>query len=93
LILFPLAAGAQPAAASNAEVQSPCGEAEFDDALATVQNCGGGAITFNCGGPVEITLLGTKEITSNVRFEGADKITLNGFSDHRFFVVQRRHLS
>ena len=88
LILFPLAAGTQPAAASNAVVQSPCGEAEFDTALAAVQNSGGGTVTFSCTVPAEITLLGTKFITSSVRFEGADNITLNGFSDHRLFVVE-----
>ena len=65
LVIFPLAAGAQLAAANNAVVQPPCDEAAFDTALAAVQNTGGGAITFNCGGPLEIVLLGTKTITSS----------------------------
>ena len=35
----------------NAVVASPCGEAEFNAALNTVQSSGGGTITFACGTP------------------------------------------
>ncbi len=77
------------AIAGNAVVAAPCGEAEFDAALATAQTNGGGTITFNCGGPATISFTVEKTITSpnNVVIDGANLITLDGSSLTRHFVV------
>ena len=77
------------AIADNAVVSAPCGEAEFDAALATALMNGGGTITFNCGGPATIFFVGQKTITApnNVIIDGANLITLDGSNLTRHFVV------
>ncbi len=77
------------AVAGNAVVAAPCGEAEFDAALATAQTGGGGTITFNCGGPATIIFSSQKTITSGntVIIDGADLITLDGDDSTRLFYV------
>jgi hypothetical protein len=50
--------------ADNAVVAAPCGEAEFDAALAKAFLNAGGTITFSCGGPATISLVGQKTITA-----------------------------
>lgn len=66
------------AGAADAVVNAPCTDTEFSNALNQVQNTGGGTITFNCGGPATVELQSEKTITSNVRIEGGEEITLSG---------------
>lgn len=73
--------------ATDAVVSAPCGEAEFDAALAVVQSSGGGTITFDCDGAATITFTAQKEITSEVRIDGAGQITLSGGDATRHFWV------
>ena len=70
----------------NAVVASPCGEVEFIAALNTVQNSGGGAITFACG-TASIPFSSFKNISSSVVIDGAGAITLDGQQVTRFFKV------
>ena len=50
-----------------------CTEAAFNTALS-----GGGAITFNCGGPATITFTTFKEISADTIIDGGGVITLSG---------------
>ncbi|MEP7358116.1 MAG: choice-of-anchor Q domain-containing protein [Anaerolineales bacterium] len=59
-----------------------CTEAALHTALA-----GGGAITFNCGGPASITVTAAQTITAATTIAGGDVITLTGGGTNRLFVV------
>src|SRR5215216_3696623 len=59
-----------------------CTETALNTALA-----GGGAVTFNCGGPATINLTTTKTISSNTQINGGGVITLSGNSLVRLFTV------
>jgi hypothetical protein len=59
-----------------------CTESALNTALA-----GGGAVSFNCGGPVTIILTSTKVITTNTQIDGAGLITLSGNNVSRLFTV------
>jgi predicted outer membrane repeat protein len=60
-----------------------CTEAALTTALA-----GGGAVTFNCGGPKSILVLSRKEITRNTVIDGGGTITLTaGLATQLFHVV------
>jgi predicted outer membrane repeat protein len=50
-----------------------CTEAGLNAALA-----GGGSITFNCGGPVTITITRTKSIAANTSVDGGGQVTFSG---------------
>ena len=77
-----IGSGARPALAApvtDAVVGPPCGEAQLDAALATLQSSlSGGTITFQCGGPVTIALTSPKLIIAPVTIDGADQIILTG---------------
>ena len=77
----------RPVGATDAVVGVPCTEAEFDAALATVESTGGGTITFDCGGSDIITFSAQKTISTSVRIDGADLITLSGGDVTRHFHV------
>jgi hypothetical protein len=69
-------------------VGGACTEADLDAALA-----GGGVVTFNCGGPVTITLTSEKLITMYTNIiapysGGANRVTLDGAGAVRLFHVQ-----
>ena len=59
-----------------------CTEASFDAALA-----GGGAVTFDCGGPATITFTATKAIAVATSITGAPGIVLSGGNAVRLFNV------
>jgi len=59
-----------------------CTEAAFDAALA-----GGGAVTFNCGGPATITFTSTKSISVGTTITGSAGIALDGGGTVRLFNV------
>jgi hypothetical protein len=59
-----------------------CTESAFDTALG-----GGGAVTFNCGGPATITFTATKGITVATTISGGTGITLDGGGAVRLFNV------
>jgi len=59
-----------------------CNETNFDNALV-----GGGAITFNCGGPKTITLSSEKSIGLDTTIDGGGAITLTGNLATRLFSV------
>lgn len=63
-----------------------CDESHFDAALATVQESGGGTITFSCSGTITVTP--GKTITTAVTIIGGDAITfeIEGYSP--LFVVE-----
>lgn len=80
-----LAAG--DAAATNAVVSPPnCNEAGFTTALNTVDNSGGGTITFNCG-TATITFTGYKTIAHDVVIDGGSAITFDGGNSSALFQV------
>ena len=81
---FPQLAHANPL--GNAVVAAPCGEAEFNTALNTVQSSGGGTVTFACG-TATIPFTAFKNISSQVVIDGAGAITLDGQGATRFFKV------
>ena len=84
---------AHAAPTGNAVVNAPCGEAEFDEALAFVEDTGGGVITFNCG-VATIHFTAHKVITTDVTVDGGGGITLNGGGVTRlFYVGQTGHLT
>jgi predicted outer membrane repeat protein len=88
LSISPAARQSMAAPAADAVVQPPCGEAEFDAALATVQSSGGGGtITFQCGESAMIALTSPKVITADVTIDGADQITLTGANATDLFHV------
>src|SRR5687767_3732396 len=58
-----------------------CSNAAFSQRLA-----GGGTVTFNCGGAVQI-IITEKIITANTTINGGGLITLNGNSTNRLFTV------
>jgi hypothetical protein len=60
-----------------------CTEAALTTALA-----GGGTVTFNCGGPKTILVLGEKQITQNTVIDGSGVITITGGLTTRLFNVQ-----
>ena len=70
---------------ANVAIVTTCDEASFDDALATVQLTGGGAITFDCGGTIILT--GQKEIASGVTIIGRGAIIIDGNNSTRLFQV------
>jgi hypothetical protein len=76
-----------PATAANAVVQLPCDNAAFSTALATVQNSGGGTLTFNCGAGATLFIT-EKLITAPVTIDGAGQVQLSGSSKYRLFNVQ-----
>ena len=88
-LLFGL--GTIPARAADAVVgtgtAASCSEAAFDAALVAAQ-AGGGAITFNCGGPATITFQ-TGKIVANaeVAIDGGGAVTLSGLNKVRPFYV------
>ena len=59
-----------------------CTEASFDAALV-----GGGAVTFDCGGPATITFTATKAIAVATSITGAPGIVLSGGNAVRLFNV------
>ena len=59
-----------------------CTEGAFDTALA-----GGGAVTFDCGGPATITFSATKSITVATSITGSPGIVLSGGDAVRLFNV------
>jgi hypothetical protein len=66
-----------------------CSENALDTALSTVQNSGGGTITFNCGGPRVIVFnLGIRTIESQVVIDGGGVITLSGGTVTNLFTVE-----
>ncbi len=73
-------------AAAEALVSPPCGEAQFNAALNTVQVGGGGTVTFNCG-TATIPFTAEKIISSHVVIDGGGVITLDGGNVTRFFKV------
>jgi hypothetical protein len=83
LLISPVPPLVQAAPTADAVVGPPCGEAQFDAALATVQSTvAGGTITFQCGGPTTIAFTAIKLIDGNVVIDGGARgaITLSG--DH-----------
>ncbi|MFN8597908.1 MAG: choice-of-anchor Q domain-containing protein [Anaerolineae bacterium] len=81
---------------SDAVVQPPCGEAEFDAALMTVQaSASGGTITFHCANPTTITFTSIKLIDGNVVIDGGapDAITLSGGNTTGLFLVDIGNLT
>jgi hypothetical protein len=65
-----------------------CTEAAFDTAL-----IGGGAITFNCGGPKTITITFYKQIAADTTIDGSGLITLSGSNTYLFQVFFGRSLT
>src|SRR5690242_18270994 len=61
---------------------STCTEANLHTALA-----GGGTVTFNCGGPMSITVTAAQTITTATTLIGGDVITLTGGGANRLFSV------
>ncbi len=86
LILGSLPPLAEALPTADAVVSAPCGEAEFNAALAAVQSGGGGTLTFSCG-TATLGFTGEKIITSNVVIDGGGVITLDGGNATRFFKV------
>ncbi len=78
---------ATPARAADAVVAGNCTEIEFDAALTTVQNSGGGTISFACGGAKTITLTTPKSLTADLTLNGGGNITLSGGDTTRLFFV------
>ncbi|MGN6519858.1 MAG: choice-of-anchor Q domain-containing protein [Dokdonella sp.] len=82
-----LCTAARDAAATNAVVSPPnCNEAGFAAALATVDNSGGGTITFNCG-VATITFTGYKQVAHAVAIDGGGSVTFDGGNSSAFFQV------
>lgn len=79
---FTLAPSVQAAGVVGDGSPISCTEAALDAALA-----GGGAVTFNCGGPKTILLLNAKNITQPTSVDGNDQITLTGGLTTRLFRV------
>lgn len=80
-----LCTAARDAAATNAVVSPPnCNEAGFAAALATVDNSGGGTITFNCG-TATITFTSYKQVAHAVTIDGGGSITFDGGNNSAFF--------
>ena len=52
--------------------------ASCTEAALTAALTGGGAVTFNCGGPKTILVLTVKNITQNTVIDGGDVITITG---------------
>ncbi|HEY0180946.1 MAG TPA: choice-of-anchor Q domain-containing protein, partial [Dokdonella sp.] len=98
-----LAAAARlPTAAASDGVVGPggCDEAGFDAVLATVQDSGGGTITFDCGAaPTTIPITSYAAISAAVTIDGGDRITLDAGGAAAFFQVfsgarlELRHLT
>src|SRR5512143_2404711 len=81
---------------TDAAVQPPCGEAEFDAALMTVQSsASGGTITFQCGSPTTITFTFIKLIGGNVTIDGGtpNAITLSGGTTTGLFRIDIGNLT
>ena len=93
LLILLLAVGvARPLHATDAVVgigtAESCTETAFDNALEFVQDTGGGAITFDCGGAITIPFSSEKLVdTDGVTLEGAGLITLSGSGSTRLFLV------
>jgi predicted outer membrane repeat protein len=64
-----------------------CTESAFDSALTTVQNTGGGTITFNCGGDATIVFSARKTISEAVIIDGGGTITFDGNNLTSFFQI------
>jgi hypothetical protein len=94
-VLAGLWVGIRPLLADNAVVGTgdpgSCTEGALDTALFTVQNSGGGTITFNCGDAVYMMNLFVgstgKIISTNVTIDGGNKIILNAYNERRHFYV------
>lgn len=92
--IFLAVVGIRPLRAANAVVgdgtPASCNEANFDNALKSVQNSGSGTITFNCGGAAAISFDAGKIITSGsaVTIDGGTLITLSGVNKVRHFYVE-----
>jgi hypothetical protein len=63
-------------------IPGSCTEAALSSALA-----GGGTVTFNCGGPISITVATAQTITQATTIAGGNVITLTGAGTNRLFVV------
>lgn len=69
------------------EVVTICDATSFEEALDAVQLDGGGAIYFDCDGPVTIQLSDQQSISTPVRISSAQSVTLRGAGNHRLFEV------
>jgi predicted outer membrane repeat protein len=63
-----------------------CNEAGFASVLATVDNSGGGTVTFDCG-TATITFTSYKQIANAVVIDGGGHITFDGGNASAFFQV------
>ena len=83
------AADMDPAASTDPEggivgdgTPGSCDETALHNALA-----GGGAVTFNCGGPKVIVMVNSQTISQNTTLDGGGKITITGGLATRLFDV------
>jgi len=82
LAVLAAANGQAALAAPAGTVITNCTQAGLESALA-----GGGAITFNCGGPATITDTTPINISQDAALDGGDAVTLTGNFATRLFIV------
>jgi predicted outer membrane repeat protein len=64
-----------------------CDEAGFSSVLATVDDSGGGTVTFDCGDDATFAFTSYKTIQNAVTIDGAGRVTIDGGGSSAFFQV------